>query len=137
MMQPSTKGNMTSSNFSFLQDHWPALLAEAVRAEQAALTDPRTACFYSRRTLELAVVWLFQAEGGRGGKLQMPYKPDLSAFLFEPSFKVLAYEPPFTGFAPQGPDALFTSAQVEELFGALAHVKATATVAQLDLRAAG
>lgn len=76
-------------NFSFLQAEWPALFAEAGKAEQAALTDPRTACFYARRTLELAVVWLFQAEGGRGGKLQMPYKPDLSAFLFEPSFKVL------------------------------------------------
>ena len=35
------------------------------------------------------MAWLFQAEGGRGGKLQMPYKPDLSAFLFEPSFKTL------------------------------------------------
>ena len=80
---------MTASNFSFLQAEWPALYAEATKAEQAALTDPRTACFYARRTLELAVVWLFQAEGGRGGKLQMPYKPDLSAFLFEPSFKVL------------------------------------------------
>jgi type I restriction enzyme R subunit len=78
-----------ASNFSFLQAEWPALYAEATKAEQAALTDPRTACFYARRTLELAVVWLFQAEGGRGGKLQMPYKPDLSAFLFEPSFKVL------------------------------------------------
>lgn len=77
------------SNFAFLQADWPALLAEAGKAEQAALTDPRTACFYARRTLELAVVWLFQAEGGRGGKLQMPYKPDLSAFLFEPSFKIL------------------------------------------------
>ena len=78
-----------ASNFSFLQAEWPALYAEATKAEQAALTDPRTACFYARRTLELAVVWLFQAEGGRGGRLQMPYKPDLSAFLFEPSFKVL------------------------------------------------
>ncbi|MFZ3219071.1 MAG: DUF4145 domain-containing protein, partial [Rhodoferax sp.] len=78
-----------ASNFAFLQAEWPALYAEGLRAEQAALTDPRTACFYARRTLELAVVWLFQAEGGRGGKLQMPYKPDLSAFLFEPSFKVL------------------------------------------------
>ena len=77
------------SNFAFLQADWPALFAEAGKAEQAALTDPRTACFYARRTLELAVVWLFQAEGGRGGKLQMPYKPDLSAFLFEPSFKIL------------------------------------------------
>ncbi|MBC7918809.1 MAG: DEAD/DEAH box helicase family protein [Rhodoferax sp.] len=80
---------MTTSNFSFLQTEWPALFAEAKRAEQTALADPRTACFYARRTLELAVVWLFQAEGGRGGKLQMPYKPDLSAYLFEPSFKVL------------------------------------------------
>jgi type I restriction enzyme R subunit len=78
-----------ASNFSFLQAEWPALYAEATKAEQAALTDPRTACFYARRTLELAVVWLFQAEGGRTGRLQMPYKPDLSAFLFEPSFKVL------------------------------------------------
>jgi type I restriction enzyme R subunit len=78
-----------ASNFTFLQAEWPALYAEATKAEQAALTDPRTACFYARRTLELAVVWLFQAEGGRSGRLQMPYKPDLSAFLFEPSFKVL------------------------------------------------
>ena len=78
-----------ASNFTFLQAQWPALFAEAGKAEQAALTDPRTAYFYARRTLELAVVWLFQAEGGRGGKLLMPYKPDLSAFLFEPSFKVL------------------------------------------------
>ena len=78
-----------SSNFSWLHTDWPALHTEAGKAEQAALTDPRTACFYARRTLELAVAWLFQAEGGRAGKLQMPYKPDLSAFLFEPSFKAL------------------------------------------------
>jgi type I restriction enzyme, R subunit len=77
------------SNFSFLQAEWPDLHAEAARAEQAALSDPRTACFYARRVLELAVAWLYQAEGGRSGALQMPYKPDLSAFLFEPSFKAL------------------------------------------------
>lgn len=78
-----------ASNFSFLQAEWPALFNEATKAEQAVLTDPRTACFYARRTLELAVVWLFQAEGGRSGRLQMLYKSDLSDFLFEPSFKVL------------------------------------------------
>ncbi len=50
-----------ASNFSFLQAEWPALFTEATKAEKAALTDPRTACFYARRTLELAVVWLFQA----------------------------------------------------------------------------
>jgi type I restriction enzyme R subunit len=83
------RSKITASNFSFLQADWPALYAETIKAEQAALSDPRTACFYARRTLELAVVWLFQAEGGRGGRLQMPYRPDLSAYLFEPTFKVL------------------------------------------------
>jgi type I restriction enzyme R subunit len=78
-----------TSNFSFLQTEWPVLHAEATRAERAALADPRTACFYARRTLELAVAWLYQAEGGQRGVLRMPYKPDLSAYLFEPSFKVL------------------------------------------------
>ena len=80
---------MNPSNFTFLQPDWPELLAEARRAEAAALSDPRTACFYARHTLELAVAWLFQAEGGRGGCLNMPYKADLSAFLFEPSFQQL------------------------------------------------
>ncbi|WP_137890932.1 DEAD/DEAH box helicase family protein [Ramlibacter sp. 2FC] len=80
---------MTPSNFSFLHAEWPALHVEVLKAEQAALADPRTACFYARRALELAVAWLYQAEGGRGGSLRMPYKPDLSAFLFEPSFKAL------------------------------------------------
>jgi type I restriction enzyme, R subunit len=80
---------MATSNFAFLHTEWPALQAEALRAEQAALADPRTACFYARRSLELAVAWLFQAEGGRGGNLRMPYQPDLSAFLFEPTFKTL------------------------------------------------
>ena len=45
-------------NFSFLQPDWPDLLAEARRAEAAALSEPRTACFYARRTLELSVAWL-------------------------------------------------------------------------------
>jgi type I restriction enzyme, R subunit len=79
----------SASNFAFLHTEWPALQVEALRAEQAALSDPRTACFYARRSLELAVTWLFQAEGGRGGSLRMPYQPDLSAYLFEPTFKAL------------------------------------------------
>ncbi|MGH8036082.1 MAG: DUF4145 domain-containing protein, partial [Lysobacterales bacterium] len=80
---------MTTSNFSFLQTEWPALHAEALKAQQAVWVDPRTACFYARRTLELAVTWLFRAETGSPGSLKMPYKSDLSAYLFEPSFKVL------------------------------------------------
>ena len=42
----------------------------------------------------------------------------------------LLYEPPFTGYAPQGPEALFTRAQVNQLFQTLDHIKTTATVAQ-------
>ncbi|WP_026437315.1 DEAD/DEAH box helicase family protein [Acidovorax sp. JHL-9] len=81
--------SVAPSNFAFLQPDWPDLLAEARRSEAAAHADPRTACFYARRTLELTVAWLYQAEGGRGGCLRMPYKADLSAFLFEPSFQQL------------------------------------------------
>ncbi|RST49349.1 DEAD/DEAH box helicase family protein [Variovorax sp. DXTD-1] len=79
----------TDSNFGFLQTEWPELHAEAQRAERAALADPRTACFYARRTLELATAWLFKAESGHGGSLRMPYKADLAAFLYEPSFQQL------------------------------------------------
>lgn len=81
--------SMASSTFGFLQPDWPDLLAEARRAEAAAHADTRTACFYARRTLELAVAWLYRAEGGRGGCLRMPYKADLSAFFFEPGFQQL------------------------------------------------
>lgn len=80
---------MAHTNFGFLQHGWPELFAEASRAEKALATDPRAACFYARRTLELAVAWLYRAETGQGGSLRMPYKADLSAFLFEPSFKLL------------------------------------------------
>ena len=41
----------------------------------------------------------------------------------------LLYEPPFTAYAPQGPDALFTSAQVEQLIGVLDDVRANALAA--------
>ncbi|MDP2417118.1 MAG: DEAD/DEAH box helicase family protein [Hydrogenophaga sp.] len=80
---------MNPSNFAFLQTVWPELLVEAQRAEVACHIDPRTACFYARRTLELSVAWLYRAETGQGGALRMPYQADLSAFLFEPSFKQL------------------------------------------------
>ncbi|MDX2099606.1 MAG: DEAD/DEAH box helicase family protein [Leptolyngbyaceae cyanobacterium bins.59] len=74
-----------SIHFEFLKTEWPKVYEAAVKAESLALPDPRTACFYGRRALEIAVAWLFDCDPS----LSQPYKADLSAFLFEPSFKAL------------------------------------------------
>jgi type I restriction enzyme R subunit len=44
------------SHFAFLQPEWPALFEAASKAEALALPDPRTSCFYARRSLELVVL---------------------------------------------------------------------------------
>jgi type I restriction enzyme R subunit len=78
--------SMTQSiHFQFLKAEWARLYEAAAKAEALAHSDPRTACFYSRRALEVAVTWLFECDNS----LTEPYKKDLSAFLFEPSFKAL------------------------------------------------
>ncbi|TFV57287.1 DUF4145 domain-containing protein [Geodermatophilus sp. DF01-2] len=74
-----------ASNFAFLRAEWPQLAEEAARAEHNTFGDPRAACFYARRGLELAVHWLYDAEGA----LRRPYKDDLSALLFEPTLRTL------------------------------------------------
>ncbi|MCB1186895.1 DEAD/DEAH box helicase family protein [bacterium] len=71
-----------NSNFAFLERQWPGLLAEARRAEQLALADPRTSCFYARRTLELAMKWLYTYDR----RLELPYQDKLAALVHEPSF---------------------------------------------------
>lgn len=83
------KITMAIPHFQFLQVEWPALYIEAAKAESLVYGDARSACFYARRTLELAVTWLYQAEGGKNGSLKLPYKSDLNAFLYEPTFKTL------------------------------------------------
>ena len=48
----------------------------------------RARLLYARRTLELAVAWLYQAEGGQAVACACrKNKADLSAYLFEPSFQ--------------------------------------------------
>ena len=74
-----------SVHFQFLKTEWSKLYEAAAKAESLVYSDPRTACFYSRRALENAVTWLFECDTS----LTPPYKTDLSAFLFEPSFKTL------------------------------------------------
>lgn len=48
------------SQFAFLQREWPEVFDAAVRAEAAIYADPRTACFYARRALELAMAWAYK-----------------------------------------------------------------------------
>jgi type I restriction enzyme R subunit len=74
-----------SIHFEFLKTEWSKVYEAAAKAESLAYPDPRAACFYSRRALELAVEWLFNCDNS----LTEPYKKDLSAFLFEPSFRRL------------------------------------------------
>jgi type I restriction enzyme R subunit len=74
---------LSASNFGFLQVEWPQLFGEGQKAEALVVPDPRTACFYARRTLELAVTWLYKSDSA----LKLPYQDNLSALIHEPSFK--------------------------------------------------
>ncbi len=74
------------SNFSFLQAEFPAVFEAARQAEAHGHSDPRAACFYARRALELAVTWLYRHDRS----LRMPYREDLAAMIHEPGFQQAA-----------------------------------------------
>ena len=71
------------SNFTFLKSEWPELHESATKVESLAHTDARSCCFYARRTLELAVDWLYEHDPA----LKRPYDDNLSALIYEPTFK--------------------------------------------------
>src|SRR5882724_5560375 len=79
------------SNFAFLQAEWPEVYGAAAKAEAAVYPDPRTACFYARRALELAVSWAYKSDAS----LHLPYQDNLSALIHDPSFKAVAGEAVF------------------------------------------
>ncbi len=79
------------SQFIFLQREWAAVFEAASKAESALYADPRTACFYARRALELAVAWAYKHDPA----LKLPYQDNLSALIHEPSFKEVAGEAVF------------------------------------------
>jgi type I restriction enzyme R subunit len=106
---------MTSPHFQFLETEWPMLLEAAVKAEGMANTDARTACFYARRTLEMAVAWLYKYDPA----LKLPYQDHLSALIYEPSFRRVVG------------DALFTKAKLIKDLGNLA-VHSTRKIAAAD-----
>lgn len=80
------------SQFAFLQLEWPSIYDASARAEAGVHADARTACFYARRALELAVSWAFKYDAA----LRLPYQDNLSALIHEPTFKQIAGEAIFT-----------------------------------------
>ncbi|HLE61949.1 MAG TPA: DUF4145 domain-containing protein, partial [Pyrinomonadaceae bacterium] len=71
------------SNFAFFQAEWPDLYESAAKVESLVRTDTRTCCFYARRTLELAIHWLYEHDTS----LKIPYDDNLGALIYEPTFK--------------------------------------------------
>ena len=80
------------SQFAFLEREWPAVFDAAARVEASVHADPRTACFYARRALELAVSWAYKHDAA----LNLPYQDNLSALIHEPSFKQASGEAVFS-----------------------------------------
>lgn len=79
------------TQFAFLQREWSNVFGAASKAEGAVRMDPRTACFYARRALELAVDWAYKHDPA----LRLPYQDNLSALIHEPTFKQTAGEAVF------------------------------------------
>lgn len=77
--------------FAFLAVEWPEVHEAAARAWGAAIPDPRAACFYARRALELAVTWAFRHDRA----LKTPWEESLGSLIHEPTFKALAGEAVF------------------------------------------
>ena len=80
------------SQFTFLRREWPEVYDSAARGEFAVNRDPRTACFYARRALELAIAWAYKHDAA----LKLPYDDRISALIHEPSFKQAAGEAVFS-----------------------------------------
>lgn len=77
------------SQYALIASQWPELHAEAVRVEECALSDPRTACFYARRTIELLVEWVYDNDG----QLERPFGyGTLADLIYSPDFRVIAGE---------------------------------------------
>ncbi|QVI29633.1 DEAD/DEAH box helicase family protein [Mycolicibacterium neoaurum] len=70
-------------NFDFLKAvGWPEIYGDCARAESYAHSDPRSACFYSRRAAEQLVDFLYDILD-----LPEPYKTDLAAKVNDTGFQ--------------------------------------------------
>ncbi|MBU9766073.1 DUF4145 domain-containing protein [Mycobacterium sp. TNTM28] len=74
------------TNFAFVgAADWPEIHSDCARAESYLNSDPRSACFYSRRAIEHLVDLLYDILD-----LPIPYKNDLSARINEQPFRAKA-----------------------------------------------
>lgn len=89
------------TNFAFLPSQFSAIAESATKAEGYIISDPRTACFHARFTLEAIVHWLYRFDN----RLRQPYDNTLSALLHERSFQNLI------------PQALFYKAKLIKKIG--------------------
>ena len=69
-------------NFDFVRQTLPSLHDDCVRAESYLASDPRSACFYSRRVVEELVGYLYDVLS-----LPVPYRNDLAAKISDAAFK--------------------------------------------------
>ncbi|NEP54482.1 MAG: DUF4145 domain-containing protein, partial [Moorea sp. SIO3C2] len=72
-----------ASNFDFLSNQFPQLHKHAKQAESLTYSAPRASCFYTRFTLEQAVIWLYENDA----YLNPPYENNLGALIHEQTFK--------------------------------------------------
>ncbi|KYH43989.1 DEAD/DEAH box helicase family protein [Branchiibius sp. NY16-3462-2] len=70
------------TNFYFVRQTLPSLYEDCGRAESYLASDPRAACVYARRVVELLVDYLYDV-----ADLPEPYKSDLAARIAAPGFK--------------------------------------------------
>lgn len=75
-------------NFDFVRVVIPRLHPDCARAESYLVSDPRAACIYSRRAVELLVDYLYEVLS-----LALPYKDDLAAKINDAAFKARIGQP--------------------------------------------
>ncbi|AWB96978.1 restriction endonuclease subunit R [Agromyces badenianii] len=69
-------------NFDFVRATVPSLHDDCARAESYLSSDPRSACFYSRRVIERLVDYLYDVLS-----LRAPYRDDLAAKISDAAFR--------------------------------------------------
>ena len=74
-----------TANFDFVRAAWRDVFADASRAETYLYSDPRSACFYSRRAAEQLVGHLYEILD-----LPVPYQDDLAARINDAGFARIA-----------------------------------------------